>query len=410
MTNIEQYKNYEVVENNTTHKPEIVESIQDFHTMQYEQLITKTWCNINFAEEPEIKINDTEYKWKDDFDGRQLFAEIISEGEVLVIPDIIDNKIKFRTKKMGNVDYLENSNGELVYIKFEDTITSLQDYETFDKKNITRKTIYYIDEESGKCISKVYEDDQYMENKSGEYLKIPVFIARYSNEQINGEPIWHNAIGTIKQLNKSDYYQDIDREISRKMVALPDIFLEGESRSKSKIPMLKGSPLFRLIPGFEESKPIVFDGNYNPDNYISEKNWFLHILSQQVGLGNKYFSYDDNGGLKTATEVVSDKSELYQTKLIHDDIIELYFRKLIQLAYIKIGVEKLDQDFMFTFSDAIIQDDNAYQQQLYNDNLAGFISNEYYLEKIYSEDAKMAKPTTDVQSLTNGQTDGFVNA
>lgn len=409
MKNIEEFKRYEIGED--SHKNiEVVEQIDKFHTMQYEQLITKTWCNINFAEEPEIKINGVDYNWKQEFDGRQLFAQLISKGEILVIPDIADGQVKYRTKTLDGIDYLENAIGELIYIKFTDEIKELVDYESFDTKTRIRKTIYYIDDTSKKCVGLIYNDDILDESQQIEYQKIPVFIARYSNEQINGEPIWFNAIGTIKQLNKSDYFQDIDREISAKMVGLPDPFLETASRSKTKTPMMKGSRLLRLIPGLEDSKPIIFDGNYNPDNYISEKNWFLHILSQQVGLGNKYFSYDDNAGLKTATEVVSDKSELYQTKLIHDELIEILFKKLIQLAYIKLNIEYLDSSFAFKFGDAIIKDDVAYQQQLYADNLAGFISNEFYLEQIYDDDADKAKPSTDVQSLTDGQTNGFVNA
>lgn len=409
MKNIEEFKRYEIGED--SHKNiEVVEQIDKFHTMQYEQLITKTWCNINFAEEPEIKINGVDYNWKQEFDGRQLFAQLISKGEILVIPDIADGQVKYRTKTLDGIDYLENAIGELIYIKFTDEIKELVDYESFDTKTRIRKTIYYIDDTSKKCVGLIYNDDILDESQQIEYQKIPVFIARYSNEQINGEPIWFNAIGTIKQLNKSDYFQDIDREISAKMVGLPDPFLETASRSKTKTPMMKGSRLLRLIPGLEDSKPIIFDGNYNPDNYISEKNWFLHILSKQVGLGNKYFSYDDNAGLKTATEVVSDKSELYQTKLIHDELIEILFKKLIQLAYIKLNIEYLDSSFAFKFGDAIIKDDVAYQQQLYADNLAGFISNEFYLEQIYDDDADKAKPSTDVQSLTDGQTNGFVNA
>ena len=63
----------------------------------------------------------------------------------------------------------------------------------------------------------------------------------------------------------------------------------------------------------------------NDDNKITENNMqiraqehelgiqrALDLLSLKVGMGTGRYQFDASGGVKTATEVISDKSDLYQ--------------------------------------------------------------------------------------------------
>lgn len=91
----------------------------------------------------------------------------------------------------------------------------------------------------------------------------------------------------------------------------------------------------------------------------------LRIYAMQVGLSAGTFTFDENG-LKTATEVVSEKSETYQTKNSHSQLIEQGIKEMI-VSILEIGklvkaysgeVVELDT-ITVDFDDSIAQDEDT---------------------------------------------------
>ena len=82
----------------------------------------------------------------------------------------------------------------------------------------------------------------------------------------------------------------------------------------------------------------------------------LDLLSLKVGMGAGRYRYD-SGGVKTATEVISDKSDLYQNRQKHCIVIEDVIINMVR------AVSFLDTggvvDATVDFDDSIIEDSNT---------------------------------------------------
>lgn len=83
----------------------------------------------------------------------------------------------------------------------------------------------------------------------------------------------------------------------------------------------------------------------------------LDILSLKTGMGAGRYKFE-SGGVKTATEVVSDKSDLYQNRQKNAIIIEAALVSMAQaIAFLDAG--RMDLDVTIDFDDSIIEDANT---------------------------------------------------
>jgi A118 family predicted phage portal protein len=82
----------------------------------------------------------------------------------------------------------------------------------------------------------------------------------------------------------------------------------------------------------------------------------LNYLSAGVGLGQGFYSFNKDG-LRTATEVVSENSETYRTKVHHQIIIKDVLYDLIKSVCFLEGIET--KSINIVFDDSIIEDKNA---------------------------------------------------
>ena len=83
----------------------------------------------------------------------------------------------------------------------------------------------------------------------------------------------------------------------------------------------------------------------------------LDILSLKAGMGTGRYQFE-NGGVKTATEVISDKSDLYQNRQKNAIIIEAALISMAQaVAFLDSG--RADLDVTIDFDDSIIEDTNT---------------------------------------------------
>lgn len=82
----------------------------------------------------------------------------------------------------------------------------------------------------------------------------------------------------------------------------------------------------------------------------------LDILSFKVGMGNGRYKFE-NGGVKTATEVISDKSELYQNRQKNAIIVNSAIVSMVAaVSFLDKGKES---DATVDFDDSIIEDTNT---------------------------------------------------
>lgn len=135
----------------------------------------------------------------------------------------------------------------------------------------------------------------------------------------------------------------------------------------------------------EPIKDINFD--LRTQQHIEAINAELNYLSAGVKLGNNFYSFDGKG-LKTATEVISENSDTYRTKVQHQ--IPIYDCLYDLIACICEMEEIKYKEISITFDDSIIQDEDALINRGINLYNAGLISKEKFMTKyLHYEEAEV---------------------
>jgi len=125
------------------------------------------------------------------------------------------------------------------------------------------------------------------------------------------------------------------------------------------------------------------------DVHIQGIQFNLELLSQKCGLGTGYFKFNNSAGVtKTATEVISQKSELFRNMKKHEFLIKQSLASLVD-DIIKIGfqnnsIKKQEYEIMIEFDDSIANDDNTIREEMRKDVSLGILSKKYYLMQQYN--------------------------
>lgn len=177
-----------------------------------------------------------------------------------------------------------------------------------------------------------------------------IFVAPEMLQLINGEPVFDE--------NDTVFYQ------------LPEDTLKGDK------PILESNMELRTE---EHSKALNDDINF---------------LSFKCGFGTERYKFE-NGNITTATQVISENSDMYRTlkkhELILDDVIKDLIMIIIRLG-ITAGIPGLSEkvEISIDFDDSIIEDKQAERKQDMQDVSMGVMSLVEYRAKHYNETEKEA--------------------
>ena len=124
------------------------------------------------------------------------------------------------------------------------------------------------------------------------------------------------------------------------------------------------------------------------NDFISSINVELNYMAKQCGLGTNRYVFTPAESSKTATEVVSMHSELYQNLKKHEIVLEQEL-KIFTLALIEACnnftnikfAEHTDKDINIQFDDSIIEDTEAQQKRDRENVNAGLMAEKDYIEK-----------------------------
>ena len=85
----------------------------------------------------------------------------------------------------------------------------------------------------------------------------------------------------------------------------------------------------------------------------------LNLLSEKCGFGAGHYEYDRNHGVKTATEVVSEKSDLFRNLKKHELVLSSAIRGMIYAIMVLEGLSLDNVAIEIDFDDSIIEDRKA---------------------------------------------------
>lgn len=121
----------------------------------------------------------------------------------------------------------------------------------------------------------------------------------------------------------------------------------------------------------------------------------LNWLSLKCGFGTDRYKFE-SGGVKTATEVISENSDMYRSLQKHELVLERVLVQLIQTIIrtgISIGISGLDENTAVTiaFDDSIIEDKTTERQSDRQDVAMGAMTLAEYRSKWYGETEEEAQ-------------------
>ncbi|HEM1440042.1 phage portal protein [Listeria monocytogenes] len=210
-----------------------------------------------------------------------------------------------------------------------------------------------------------------------------------------GISVYANALDTLKTLDLmfDSFYQEF--KLGKKKVLVPSSFVKTVINHDESLTNYFDSTdeAFYIYQGQQDddSKSIKdISVEIRSTEFIESINAMLRIYAMQVGLSAGTFTFDENG-LKTATEVVSEKSETYQTKNSHSQLIEQGIKEMI-VSILEVGklinaysgeIVELDT-ITVDFDDSIAQDEDTTINRYTNAKNQGMIPLKIALQRAWN--------------------------
>lgn len=169
---------------------------------------------------------------------------------------------------------------------------------------------------------------------------------------------------------------------------------------------------FYYAGDFEGAKPIeVYAPTLRTEQYFAGINNSLNLLSSKVGFGENHYRYDQNG-ISTATQVISQNSEMFRTIRKHEILLyDVIVNATKALMYINNEFSNnaykfdLDEEIKPIFDDSIIEDKESELLRDRADVQAGLMSKVEYRVKRFGESEDEArdkiKEITEQNKATN---------
>ena len=284
------------------------------------------------------------------------------------------------TKYITHLTYHEYENG--IYTKLNELYASLNE-STLGKE---------VDFSSRYPNVKEYEVIQ-TEQPRFQVWKLPI-ANNFDTGSPMGLSILANQIDKFKNIDTK--YDSFDREfvLGKRRILIDQTAVKKEVTGIDSNNNLTYKSYFDAddeayvaIKGMENQPVKDINFNLRVEEHINAINAELNYLSSGAGLGTGYYKFDGQG-LKTATEVVSENSDTYRTKVHHQ--IPIY-ENLYDLIACICEMENIPyKEISITFDDSIVQDEDALIKrgiELYTANL---ISAEKFMKKyLHYEDSEI---------------------
>ncbi len=230
-----------------------------------------------------------------------------------------------------------------------------------------------------------------------------------------GASVFDKGVSSIKAVDEALTSMLVHMRVSRPRVFVDETLIEkkttklknGETRSEYFAFGEADDIVFRMKPGPENANPMNV---VHPDMREAENeaavNAGLKMLAITCGLGDSYWNWDKTGGLKTATEVVSDSSMLARTLRKHQNALRGSIGALVRgIAGVcrSLCNEPVNPlaDIRIDFDDSVITDTNTDKNQALSEiSILGVpILKQKYLVKYWGmteEEAAAAVPSETV--------------
>lgn len=208
-----------------------------------------------------------------------------------------------------------------------------------------------------------------------------------------GISVFANAIDQMEGLDLVyDSYQNEFR-LGRKRLTVPltmaRIVMEEDG---SAAPVFDDNDTeFYAVPAVEggENKIVEHNMALRHEAHEAALKSGLSLLSCKCGMGDDRYSFEQ-GQVRTAKEVVSDKSDLFQNLRKHELLLEQALAGMVRAIAVLLGA-KTDFETVIHFDDSIIEDTDSTRMRDLQEVRDGIMQKWEYRVKWYGEDEATAK-------------------
>lgn len=116
----------------------------------------------------------------------------------------------------------------------------------------------------------------------------------------------------------------------------------------------------------------------------------LNVLAKKCGLGDSYYRFE-SAGVKTATEVISEESDLYRNLRKHEIVLEEALRKMVVAISEMAGFTVDEKEITINFDDSIIEDTGAEKEKFLQEIRDGIRDKWEYRVRFFGETEEEAK-------------------
>ncbi len=373
-------------------------------SLQMGKKVAETWADLLINEKCDVVI-DSKAKEELDliFDKTKFWTKAnrtvelaFALGYAALIGEITkDKEMKFVTIDARNIIPISIDNERIKECAF---------YKTFNGGKNTRITLWTLNESNNYVVKTNDYDDKgkLLETNTLETgLDIPLYMMLKPNIVENndnpnfGISIFANSIDTLKAIDTK--YDGFDFEFigGRKRIFVSTeamkVVMTQDGQSPQTVPFDPlDSTFYNTGDVGTDGKPMVQEGSgdLRAEAYISALNFELGILSEKVGLGYGYFKFEPTG-TPTATQVVSENSDLFRTLKKHEILIReelISFADAIiqysnKFCVLKVTSHKENDSIDILFDDSIIEDKDTQKKNDIDLVNAGLMSYVDYVKK-----------------------------
>lgn len=217
-----------------------------------------------------------------------------------------------------------------------------------------------------------------------------------------GVSVYDDGIDPIKLLDEAfnQFYWHV--KLSTPRVFLDDEMVDRDpSTGGVSVNSTLDQVLFSRVSGqVGDRVPITV---YNPEMRVEESERSiddaLSILSLKCGLGPNYFSFTRSGGLRTATEVVSDNSVLLRNVRKNENAVGAQISRAMDGAYsawrrLSGAPSDGNPGISVAWDDSVIEDTQTERSQMKDDISRGLCPRWKYLQRFYGMSEEEARAFT----------------
>lgn len=367
-------------------------------------------------EENHFETLGNEYQERKSYTGTVAYVPYIEDMSVGALGEVTGGKIKINYVTGKNIFPVTWENGKILEVIF-----------AFPKTYCTKKYLHLQHHKIGGDGKYVIENVVLLagtvagqELTEEEWQEIPIFAnvpgliltgssePQFSIDKLNivnnadagddespmGISLFANSIDVLKKLDTEyDSYAN-EFGLGRKRIFVSPEMLADERGNKV---FDETDTVFYSLPEetLKGDRPIYeVNMELRAEQHSKAINDDLNFLSFKCGFGTERYKFE-RGNIKTATEVISENSDMYRSlckhKIILNEALEELFRIIIRLGIALGEPLKPETKITINFDDSIIEDKEAERQSDRQDVEIGAFGVDEYRAKWYGETIEQAR-------------------